>query len=41
MGLALVAVPLVVFVEDFRLLEFIKAVIDGNILFSFFRIGIV
>ena len=41
MGLALVAVPLIVLVKDFRPLELIEAVIDGNILFSFFSIGIV
>lgn len=41
MGLALVAVPLVVLIEDFRLFELIKAVIDGNILFGIFSIGIV
>jgi hypothetical protein len=41
MSLALVAVPLVVLVEDLWLLELIKAVINGNFLLGIFSIGII
>ena len=41
MGLALIAVPLVVLVKDLWLLELIKTVINGNFLLGIFGIGIV
>lgn len=41
MSLALVAVPLVVLVEDLWLLELVKAVINRNFLLGIFGIGIV